>query len=79
MILPTYTDPMEIDDQRTPGHHRLHFEAARIELGSSADRFLDYSPTIAGAAVTLTSLVMIRPSSQTKATPPSSSVASGSW
>ncbi len=26
----------------TPGHHRLHFEAARIALGSSADRFLDY-------------------------------------
>jgi hypothetical protein len=25
-----------------PGHHRLHFEAARIALGSSADRFLDY-------------------------------------
>src|ERR1700757_141843 len=23
----------------TPGHHRLHFEAARIALGSSADRF----------------------------------------
>jgi hypothetical protein len=26
----------------TPGHHRLHFEAARIALGSNADRFLDY-------------------------------------
>ena len=25
-----------------PGHHRLHFEAARIALGSDADRFLDY-------------------------------------
>ena len=25
-----------------PGHHRVHFEAARIALGSSADRFLDY-------------------------------------
>jgi hypothetical protein len=31
------------------------------------------------AAVTLTSSVMIRPSSQTKAIPPSSSLASGSW
>src|SRR5260370_29207108 len=30
---------------RTPGHHRLHFEAARIVLGSSADRFLDYFET----------------------------------
>ena len=30
---------------RTPGHHRLHFEAARIALGSSADRFLDYFET----------------------------------
>jgi len=30
---------------RTPGHHRLHFEAARIALGSSADRFLDYFAT----------------------------------
>ena len=30
---------------RTPGHHRLHFEAARIPLGSSADRFLDYFET----------------------------------
>jgi uncharacterized protein (UPF0332 family) len=29
----------------TPGHHRLHFEAARIPLGSSADRFLDYFET----------------------------------
>src|SRR5208282_3969807 len=29
----------------TPGHHRLHFEAARIALGSSADRFLDYFET----------------------------------
>jgi|SRR6516162_3028130 hypothetical protein len=26
----------------TPGHHRLHFEAAQIALGSSAHRFLDY-------------------------------------
>jgi hypothetical protein len=24
------------------GHHRLHFEAGRIALGSGADRFLDY-------------------------------------
>jgi uncharacterized protein (UPF0332 family) len=30
---------------RTSGHHRLHFEAARIPLGSSADRFLDYFET----------------------------------
>src|SRR5271166_6614279 len=29
----------------TPGHHRLHFDAARIALGSSADRFLDYFET----------------------------------
>jgi len=29
----------------TPGHHRLHFEAARIALGSSADRFLGYFET----------------------------------
>lgn len=30
----------------TPGHYRLHFEAAaRIALGSSADRFLDYFET----------------------------------
>jgi hypothetical protein len=29
----------------TPGHHRLHFEAARIALGSSTDRFLDYFET----------------------------------
>ena len=29
----------------TPGHHRLHFEATRIALGSSADRFLDYFET----------------------------------
>ena len=28
-----------------PGHHRLHFEAARIALGSSGDRFLDYFET----------------------------------
>ena len=28
-----------------PWHHRLHFEAARIALGSSADRFLDYFET----------------------------------
>ena len=28
----------------TPGH-RLHFEAARIALGSSADRFSDYFET----------------------------------
>ena len=28
-----------------PGHHRLYFEAARIALGSSADRFLDYFET----------------------------------
>jgi uncharacterized protein (UPF0332 family) len=28
-----------------PGHHRLHFEAARIALGSSADCFLDYFET----------------------------------
>jgi uncharacterized protein (UPF0332 family) len=26
----------------TPGHHRLHFEAARIALGLKAKRFLDY-------------------------------------
>jgi hypothetical protein len=25
-----------------PGHHRLHFEAARIALGPSAQRFLDF-------------------------------------
>jgi hypothetical protein len=25
-----------------PGHHRLHFEAARIALGPSAQGFLDY-------------------------------------
>src|SRR6516225_2734607 len=25
-----------------PGHHRLHFEATRIVLGPSAQRFLDY-------------------------------------
>lgn len=25
-----------------PGHHRRHFEAARVALGSSAQRFLDY-------------------------------------
>ena len=29
----------------TPGHHRLHFDAAGIALGSSADRFLDYFET----------------------------------
>jgi hypothetical protein len=25
-----------------PGHHRLHFEAARLALGPGSDRFLDY-------------------------------------
>ncbi len=29
----------------TPGHHRLHFEAAGIALGSKAKRFLDYFDT----------------------------------
>ena len=29
----------------TPGHHRLHFEAARIALGPKAKRFLDYFDT----------------------------------
>jgi uncharacterized protein (UPF0332 family) len=29
----------------TPGHHRLHFEAARIALGSNAEHFLDYFET----------------------------------
>jgi len=28
-----------------PGHHRLHFEAAGIALGSKAKRFLDYFDT----------------------------------
>jgi uncharacterized protein (UPF0332 family) len=29
----------------TPGHHRLTFDAARLALGSSAVRSLDYSET----------------------------------
>ena len=46
----------------------------------SLQRFHPKKPVSARyAAVTLTSSVMIRPSSQTKAIPPSSSVASGSW